>query len=303
MNHGRILVTGASGMIGSATVDALLSRGYEVIGIDRRESHREAQAYQHFVMDLGDARGLKQLVSDCNVDRVIHLAALAHTAKGESFSPEEYHYFNVECAQNVFSAAGDKPVLFISTVDVYGFTKEVVDGNSPVHPVSSYAISKVHAEEICRTLPHYTILRFSPVYTPSIKRDIQKRYYLKYPKIAYRIGKGTEYEILDIRNAVAEILMWCEKEPENDIRVIKDSQRMHTADYIRKEKSQGRASIVIPVPRWIVKFGYNILKLFIGKRPVVYLLHKAVYPLRSSSIAGDHIQNRDVEHEEKNSRS
>lgn len=282
MNHNRILVTGAAGMIGSATVDALTSAGYEVIGIDCREHHCDSPLYRHCVMDLGDAEGLKGLFSDNQIDRVIHLAALAHTAKGESFTPEEYTYFNVECAQNVFQTAGDIPVLFISTVDVYGFTKDVVDGNSPVNPVSPYAVSKVQAEENCRKLSHYTILRFSPVYTEIIKRDIQKRYYLKYPRIAYRIGKGTEYEILDIRNAVAEILQWCKDVPVNETRVVKDPQRMNTADYIQQEKANGRATIVLPVPRWIVKFGYSILKAILGERPLTYLLHKAVYPLRSS---------------------
>lgn len=282
MKQKRILVTGASGMIGSATVDALLREGYEVIGIDRREYHSECPLYRHYVLDLGDAEGLIKLFDDHPVDRVIHLAALAHTAKGESFTPEEYTYFNVECACNVFRAAEDIPVLFISTVDVYGFTRDIVDGNSPVNPVSPYAISKVQAEEHCRKLPHYTIFRFSPVYTETVKRDIQKRYYLKYPKVAYRIGKGSQYEILDIRNAVAEILQWCENEPVNETRVVKDPQLMNTVDYILEEKKAGRASVVLPVPRWMVKAGYSVLKAVLGERPVTYLLHKAVYPLRSS---------------------
>lgn len=277
----RILVTGAAGMIGSATVEGLISAGYEVIGIDRKEYHVDSPLYKHYVMDLGDRDNIHKLISTCCVDRVIHLAALAHTLKGESFTPEEYTYFNVECAQNVFQGAGERPVLFVSTVDVYGFTRDVVDGNSKVNPVSPYAISKVQAEENCRKLPSYTILRFSPVYTETIKRDIQKRYYLKYPNVAYRIGKGTEYEILDIRNAVSAIVEWCDSVPMNDIRIIKDPQRMHTSDYILEEKANGRAKLVIPVPRWIVKCGYHVLKAVMGERPITYLLHKAVYPHRS----------------------
>lgn len=281
MRPRRILVTGAAGMIGSATVDALLADGYEVIGIDRREYHSDSPLYKHFVVDLGDAQALSRIFKECSIDRVIHMAALAHTVRGESYSVDDYTYFNVECAQNIFQSAGNIPVLFISTVDVYGFVRDVVDGETPTAPISPYAVSKVQAEEKCRQLLHYTIFRFSPVYTPTIKRDIQKRYYLKYPKIAYRIGKGTEYEILDIRNAVAAIVQWCSEAVKNEIRIVKDPKPMDTADYIRMEKAEGRASFVLYVPRWLVKFGYTILKIFLGQRSFTYLLHKAVYPLQS----------------------
>lgn len=281
MKQKRILVTGAAGMIGSATVDALLSEGFEVIGLDRIEFHVDSDRYTHIVADLGDFSGLLSAIRGHSVDRVIHLAALAHTVRGESYTPEQYSYFNIECADNVFRAAGDIPVLFVSTVDVYGFTKEIVDGDSPVRPVSPYAVSKAQAEEKCKKLDHYSIYRFSPVYTDSIKRDIQKRYYLKSPKIAYRIGKGTEYEILNIRHATAAIVKWCSSEVCNEVRVIKDPQRMHTAEYIRSEKAAGRANFVIYVPSWVAKCGYYVLKAVLGERSLTYLLHKAVYPLRS----------------------
>ena len=52
---------------------------------------------------------------------------------------------------------------------------------------------------------------------------------MKYPNIAYRIGKGTEYEVLNVRNAVSAIVDWCREEPKNEIRIIKDAERMHTA--------------------------------------------------------------------------
>jgi len=281
-NTTTILVTGAKGMIGSRLVEELLTVGYKVVGVDRRDVDG-SEAYCYCQADLADKERLVEIVNTLKVDRIIHLAALAHTAGEADLSWERYKHVNVECAKNVFEAAEDRPVLQISTVDVFGFYdgKKPVNGDTELHPVSLYGKSKAMAEEECKKLKHFSIFRFSPVYTDEIKRDIQKRYYLKYPNIAYQVGKGTEYEILNICNAVAAMVDWCKAEPKNDVRIIKDKDRMFTPDYIRAEKAEGRAKIVVRLPQWMVNCGYAVLKGILGKNEKTYLLNKAVHPLRS----------------------
>ena len=279
-----ILVTGANGMIGSQLVEGLLSSGLSVIGIDRFGEEINTENHKHFIADLGDKEKLQEIIDRNNVDRIIHLAALAHKTGESDLSWERYKHINVDCAKNVFEAAGDRPVLFISTVDVFGFYdgKEPVSGTSEIHPVSDYGKSKALAEEACKCIPHYNIFRFSPVYTETIKRDIQKRYYLKYPNIAYQVGKGTSFEILNIKNAIAAMVNWCKESPDNTIRIIKDKDPMWTPDYIKAEKAEGRAKLVLHFPRWIVNFGYKVLKGILGENEKVYLLNKAVYPLKTT---------------------
>lgn len=276
-----ILVTGAAGMIGSQTVKGLLAAGYAVVGLDRVAHEEESADYKHYTVDLADREALAAIVTENDISRIIHLAALAHSRDGKEYTWELYHHLNVTCAENVFCAAGEIPVLFISTVDVFGFTKGIVTAETEPRPVSHYAKSKVLAERACRALPHYTIFRFSPVYTDEVKRDIQKRYYLKYPKIAYQIGKGTEYEILNVRAAVEAMVNWCEATPQNTIQIIKDPVRMNTPDYIQQEKEAGRASLVLWFPKWIITAGYACLKALTGENKYTYLLNKAVYPLRT----------------------
>lgn len=276
----RILVTGAKGMIGSHLVKGLLSAGYEVIGIDRCSDDLCEGKYVQRRVDLSDKKMLQTIVEEYKPDRMIHLAALAHSVDGKDFTWDKYKHLNIDCAKNVFEMADDIPVLFISTVDVYGFTKGTVTAKTKLHPVSFYAKSKKIAEEECKKLKHFNIYRFSPVYTDEIKRDIQKRYYLKYPNIAYQIGKGTEYEILNVKNAVQAMVDWCGQEVTNSVRIIKDPVRMNTVDYIRTEKRAGRAKIVLHFPKWMVVLGYRILMIS-GENKYTYLLNKAVYPLRS----------------------
>ena len=278
-----VLVTGAKGMIGSQLVKGLLDAGYAVIGVDRIGDETCGGNYCHYKADLADKERLRVIADSNKVDRFIHLAALAHTDGETDLSWERYKHINVDCAKNVFEVAGDRPVLFISTVDVFGFYdgKEPVNGESELHPVSNYGKSKALAEEECKKLPHYTIFRFSPVYTDTVKRDIQKRYYLKYPNLAYQIGKGTAYEVINVKCAVSEMVAWCTQEPRNNTRIIKDEQLLWSPDCIKAEKAEGRAKIILRFPQWMVNCGYAVLKGILGENEKTYLLNKAVHPLRT----------------------
>lgn len=278
-----VLVTGDNGMIGTHLVKGLLDAGHIVIGVDKTGDDSCHGNYFHYKVDIAEKEQLVAIDNLRKVDRFIHLAALAHTSGEHDLCWQHYKHINVDCAKNVFDVAGDRPLLFISTVDVFGFYdgREPVSDVTQLKPVSYYGKSKAMAEEECKKMKHYTIYRFSPVYTDSLKRDIQKRYYLKYPKIAYQIGRGSAYEVLNVNRAVDAMVSWCIHDTNNDIRVIKDDNLLWTQDCIKKEKSLGRAKIVLHFPRWMVNIGYDILKRIFGENEKIYLLNKAVYPLRS----------------------
>lgn len=268
-------------MIGTNLVNGLLDAGYEVVGVDRSGDKACGSNYFFHMVDLTDKDTLQIIMDNYQVDKIIHLAALAHAVDGREFTWDDYKHLNVDCAKNIFEVAGDKPVLFISTVDVLGFTKGIVNSKTPMNPVSNYGKSKMMAEQEVSKLKHFDIFRFSPVYTDTVKRDIQKRYYLKYPNLAYQIGKGTEYEVLNIKCAVKSMVDWCSEEPSNSVRIIKDKKRMWTPDCIKAEKKEGRAKIVIWIPQWLANIGYTVLNVITGENKYTYLLNKAVYPLRS----------------------
>lgn len=284
MNKGNILVTGAAGMIGSQLVERLLSEGLSVVGLDRYESRVKSERYSHYAVDLGDADAISEIFAKHKIDRVIHLAALAHRHKETDLSLEHYVHVNVECAKNVFNVAENNgvPVLFISTIDVFGFTRGVVSADTVAHPVTNYGKTKLMAEEELKKIcTRYSIFRLSPVYTPEIKRDIQKRYYLKEPKYAYIIGKGNEYEVLNVELATQRMLDWCTLEPDNKIHILKDESPFITSECIKAEKALGKAKHVIHCPRWIAVAGYGVLRGITGKNKYTFLLSKVVYPLKT----------------------
>lgn len=280
----NILVTGSAGMIGSYVVKGLIEKGHTVIGVDRRKSETEIKGLTQVVLDLGSKDDVMRLFDENKIDRAIHLAALAHTAGMKNLTWDTYKHINIECAENVFEACAkhNVPVLFISTVDAIGMVKGLITPDVELNPISNYGKSKALAEgrlkDICKI---WNIYRFSPVYTPEIKRDIEKRYYLKYPNWAYKIGDGGKFEVLDIRGAVASMVDWVDKKVDNTIHVIKDKEFLDINDLIAAEKIEGRAKHVLWFPKWMVMCGYYCIKIVFGKSNKTYLVFKALWPFRT----------------------
>lgn len=280
-----ILVTGSAGMIGSYVVKGLIEKGHTVIGVDRVKPKEEIFGLMPVVLDLASKNALMKLFGEYTIDRAIHLAALAHTAGMKNLTWEMYYKINVECAVNVFEACSKNnvPVLFISTVDAIGMVKGLIKPETRLNPISLYGKSKALAEgrlkDICKV---WNIYRFSPVYTPEVKRDIEKRYYLKYPNWAYKIGKGGQFEVLNVTGAVAAMVDWVDKKVDNTIHVIKDSELLDINDLIKAEKAEGRAKHVLWFPKWMVQCGYYVIRLVFGKSNKTYLVFKALWPFRTS---------------------
>ena len=281
----KILITGSAGMIGSYVVKELIAKGHTIVGLDRRESDWNHENFIQVALDLADKKALNDVFENENVDRCIHLAALAHFAGENDLSFERFKFVNVTCAENVFEACADHsvPVLFISTVDAIGMVKGRITPETELNPISNYGKSKAMAEgrlrEICQK---WNIYRFSPVYTKTQKRDIEKRYYLKYPNLAYKIGSGEKFEVLEMSGAVKSMVDWVDKEVDNSIHIIKDAELLDVNTLIQREKAEGRAKYVLWLPRWMVVCGFYCVRLLFGRSNITYLVFKALWPFRTA---------------------
>ena len=280
----NILVTGSAGMIGGYVVKGLVEKGHTVIGVDRIAKDIHLQGLTQIILDLSSKEAILQLFDDKKIDRVIHLAALAHTKGVADVSWEAFKKVNVDCAENLFEACAkhNVPVLFISTVDAIGMVKGLITPDTELNPISNYGKSKAMAEgrlkDICKV---WNIYRFSPVYTEDVKRDIEKRYYLKYPDWAYLIGGGQQFEVLNVKKAVSSMVDWVDKKVDNTIHIIKDEELLDSAKVIAEEREEGRAKHVVRLPRWMVVSGYYCIKLVFGKSNKTYLVFKALWPFRT----------------------
>lgn len=156
-----ILVTGASGEIGTALIEKLLSEGHDnVLAMDIRQApeHLAGKVIQ-VVGDICDRSLLERLVSEYEIDVVYHLAALLSTRA--EFTPEAAHRVNVEGTLGLLQIASDqsdwrgKPVLFIfpSSVAIYGLPDLKTKAQFPRvrewewnYPRTMYGSNKLYCE-------------------------------------------------------------------------------------------------------------------------------------------------------------
>lgn len=142
MNN-RILITGSSGLIGSALRMALEKRGDQAICFDVRE-----RGASHG--DVIDRARLAEAIS--GVHGIIHLAAVSRVIWGER-DPEGCWATNVGGTSNVLELAAVEPgkpwVIFASSREVYGQPDTLpVTEDAPLRPVNIYGQSKVEGERL-----------------------------------------------------------------------------------------------------------------------------------------------------------
>jgi len=151
----RVLVTGGGGYLGCHLVPMLLERGHTVRVLDRfcfGRAALEAIAGQSRCEVLeGDVRRLQEhpgLLD--NVEAVVHLAGLANDPS--CYLDEDMAFdINVESTVELARQALERGVrrfVFASSVSVYGHgVFDIVDEQSAARPVSTFARTKLAAEE------------------------------------------------------------------------------------------------------------------------------------------------------------
>ena len=164
------LIFGITGQDGSYLSEFLLSLGnYKIIGIMRRSSSFNTGRIDNIrdkielvYGDVSDTASVFEVISKYQPDEIYNLAAQSHVAV--SFQLEKYTMdvdalgpLNILQAVRLLNLKDKTKVYQASTSELYGNTLNThkltsLDENSPMNPVSPYAIAKLYAYHMVR---HY----------------------------------------------------------------------------------------------------------------------------------------------------
>ena len=146
---GCVLVTGASGFIGSALVAALRAREVEVFVADLVPF--PDQSVDGVVGDLRDPDVLATALS-CSPETIFHLAARTSVLQSMK-DPQQVFEVNVEVTQRLLEGARDRDVasfVFASSNAVVGETGgAIIDETTTMRPLTPYGATKAAAEMLC----------------------------------------------------------------------------------------------------------------------------------------------------------
>jgi UDP-glucose 4-epimerase len=156
----RAMITGVAGFIGSNLAEAMLAKGYEVVGVDNLsqgdplniEAFRHHERFQFHQADVCDETAMLELSAGCSV--VVHLAAYKIPRYSDALDTLRINAYGSESVLKAAAAHGFK-FVGASTSDVYGknplvpFSEEsaLVMGNPDVRRWA-YAISKMFEEQL-----------------------------------------------------------------------------------------------------------------------------------------------------------
>ena len=195
----RILITGATGFIGSRFVLRCLSKQYSVRAFGQENNAAELENRRLLEKKgaevvIGSVTDRENVFKICSgIDWVFHLAAAQHEAN----VPDQHFWdVNVNGTKNLLDGsveAGVRRFVHGSTIGVYGESLEGnIDESFPLKPKNIYGVTKLEAEKLVQSykskLPT-VILRISETYGPADRRLLKLFKAIK-KNVFFMIGRG-----------------------------------------------------------------------------------------------------------------
>lgn len=267
----RVLLTGATGFVGRAVQQRLLTDGqYDLTVAVRRASNTPSAVRTAQVAGLMAETDWTEALQ--GVDLVVHAAARAHVMRDEEVDPlAEYRKVNVDGTVRLArqaAAVGVKRFVFISSIGVNGNTnKKPFTADDEPRPAEWYAQSKWEAEqglwEIAKEAGlEIVIIRPPLVYGPGAPGN--------FGSLVRWVSKGVPLPLGAIHNKrslialdnLVDLIITCLAHPAaaNQVFLAGDGEDLSTSDLLRGvAQAMGKPARLLPVPAGMLQLGASLL--------------------------------------------
>lgn len=269
-----ILVTGATGFIGTALMDRVIRDGRFVVrAAVRQEASALAAPIECVRGDLDGRMDWQPGLAGVNV--VVHLAARVHVMRETSTNPlDEFRRVNVEGTLNLArqaAAAGVHRFVYLSSVKVNGESGTYAETDPPA-PEDAYGISKHEAEMGLRQIAGATrmevvIIRPPLVYGPRVRANFEALMHAVARGIPLPLGGLHNRRSLVALDNLIDFILTCvdHSAAANETFLVSDGEDLSTTDLIlRLARAMGRPARLVSVPPTVLMTAATL----VGKRAV-----------------------------------
>jgi len=165
----KILITGASGFVGSFLVREAISRGLETYAGIRASSSKDllpTEGVKHCVIDFDDPQGLEDILLEHQFDYIIHNAGVTRTHKNSIYMKVNVDYSVLLAELAVKTTPSLKKFVYTSSIESHGSADPtlsgVVDNNTAPKPRTTYGLSKLRAEKALKEVANLPLLIMRP---------------------------------------------------------------------------------------------------------------------------------------------
>lgn len=271
----RVLVTGASGLVGAALLCRLLREPDISVRACARVIRPDAPSDIDWVSSP-DLRGDSDWTDALSgVDAVVHLAARVHMMASGAEADRDCHRVNVRGTQRLAeqaAAAGVRRFVFLSSIKVHG-EYGALSETSPLAPVDAYGSSKRDAEVALleigrRTQLEVVIIRPPLVYGPGVKANFRALLAAVQRGIPLPLASVCNRRSLVAVDNLVDLIRVCLTNPAavSEVFLVSDGEDLSTPELIRRlAAASGRRARLLPVPGW----GLALLAAVAGRTPAV----------------------------------
>lgn len=155
----HVLVTGATGLIGTGVMQTLLAAGIRATGVSRNTSPS---------LDLSRPENIQRLLAELRPTVIVHGGAFTHVDRAESQRAEAWAV-NVAATESLarFCQTEGSRFIFVSTDYVFDGQAGQYSEESPINPRGVYAVTKAAGELAAQAAAeNHLIVRTSVPYGP-----------------------------------------------------------------------------------------------------------------------------------------